>query len=729
MLVLYAITLCVSSFLVFLVQPMVGKAILPLYGGTPAIWNSCMLFFQIILLAGYAYAHFSLKKLSLTRQPIVHLILLLAAFLILPITIGVDSVPPPEVSPPLFLLYKLFLAAGLPFFLVSSTGPLLQRWFMGTNHPSAKDPYFLYSASNIGSLVALIGYPLLFEPGLSLSDQSSLWSWSYGLLLLLMVICALPLLRQSKQVGSDQKKKSPPAEEKVPLTKNSPTWRIRLYWLFAAFIPSSLMLGATAHITTNVAVLPLFWVLPLAIYLLTFILTFASKPPIPHRWMTRLLPLIVLPLGAMIFLKIPDMEWLAVPCHLFLFFVVSMVCHGELVRTRPPGRHLTGFYLWMATGGMLGGLFNALLAPVIFSRVIEYPLVVALACLLLPAKSKNRKPKWMDFAIPIFLAFGTGVLILALNSANLDGSRTGLIVLFIVPAFITFCFYEQPIRFALSLIVVFAAVGYAAEIQEGTTQHITRNFFGVKRVVMDNRGEIRKLAHGATVHGGQFIDPERGRHAISYYHRTGPVGDIFLALAQNQGKKRIGVVGLGVGLAAGYFTESRRFTFYEVDQQVDDIAQNPEYFTYLENCGENCEVVIGDGRLAIQESEDRSFDLILLDAFNSGTIPLHLLTVEAIQTYLKKLRSSGILAFHISNRFVDLSPPLNKIANQLEVTCITRKDLDEFYGKEPCHFLVMGRSNLSFDWLEQHPYWELVSQSKAPLWTDQKSNLLSALKW
>jgi len=725
MLVLYALTLCVSSFLVFLVQPMVGKAILPLYGGTPAIWNACMLFFQLILLAGYAYAHFSLKQLQLKRQPVVHLILLLTAFLLLPITIGVGSVPPPEISPPLFLLYKLLIAVGLPFFLVSSTGPLLQRWFMGTGHPSGKDPYFLYAASNIGSLVALLGYPLLFEPGMSLDGQSSLWAWGYALLFVLILSCAIPLWRRSPITSVEQQSSGEDSPPKHP----APTWEKRLYWLFAAFVPSSMMLGTTAHITTNVAVLPLFWVLPLAIYLLTFILTFASKPLIPHRWMTRLFPMIVLPLGAMIFLKIPGADWMTVPCHLFLFFIIAMVCHGELVRTRPPGQHLTGFYLWMATGGMLGGLFNTLLAPVIFNRVIEYPLALVFACLLLPRKDKKKGINWLDFALPVSLAVLTVALIFGLSSADLAGSRTGLMVLFLVPAVITFCFYEKPIRFALSLIVVFAAIGYAVEVQDGTTQYVSRNFFGVKRVVIDNRGEIRKLAHGATVHGGQFIDPEKGKHAISYYHRIGPVGDVFLALTQNPGEKRIGIVGLGVGLAAGYSAENLNFTFFEVDQQVEDIARNPKYFTYLENCGDNCEVVIGDGRLAIQETPDEFFDVIILDAFNSGTIPLHLLTVEAVESYLRKLRPDGFLAFHISNHFVDLVPPLAQIAAHLNLSCIAREDLDEFYGKEPCHFLVMSSSSHGIDWLKQHPYWETVPLLEAPLWTDQKSNLLSALKW
>jgi hypothetical protein len=686
-----------------------------------------MLFFQAVLLAGYAYAHVSLQKLQIKHQPIIHLILLLAAFFFLPIMIGVETVPPSDISPPLYLIYKLFVAVGLPFFLVSSTGPLLQRWFMGTGHPSGKDPYFLYAASNIGSLVALIGYPLLFEPTFSLKGQSGFWSWGYGLLLILMVVCAVPILRNSREQNHTDSVEA--ADRESYNDPEYPTWKRRFYWLFAAFVPSSLMLGATAHITTNVAVLPLFWVLPLAIYLLTFILTFASKPLIPHRWMTRLFPLVVLPLGALIFLKIPGAEWLAVPCHLFLFFAAAMVCHGELVRTRPPGRYLTGFYLWMATGGMLGGLFNALLAPILFNRVIEYPLALVFACLLLPNRTKKQGFLWLDVILPMVLAFLTAILILLLNSVEMTGSRMGLVFLFFLPAVITFCFYERPIRFALSLIVVLIAVGYATEIQDGTTQYITRNFFGVKRVVLDYRGEIRKLAHGATVHGGQFTDSERGRHAISYYHRTGPVGDLFLALKQDPGEKRIGVIGLGVGLAAGYYEKNLRFTFYEVDKQVDNIAQNPEFFTYLSNCGENCEVVIGDGRLAIQESPDQSFDMIILDAFNSGTIPLHLLTIEAIETYLQKLRPSGLLAFHISNRFVDLAPPLTRVAGTLGLSCVKREDLDEFYGKEPCHFLVMSSSSNSFDWLRQHIYWEEVSNLDGPLWTDQKSNLLSALKW
>jgi len=726
MLFLYAVTLGVSSFLVFFIQPMVGKAILPLYGGTPAIWNSCMLFFQIMLLAGYAYAHYSLRMIELRRQTAVHLVLLAGAFFLLPVTVGIDSVPPADINPPIFLLYKLLVAVGLPFFLVSSTGPLLQRWFMGTGHPASRDPYFLYAASNVGSLAALLGYPVLFEPGMGLDEQSSLWAWGYVLLFLLIAACTAALWRNfSRDVNGLAGGENPDLEDTA-----APGWKKKLYWLFAAFVPSSFMLGATAHITTNVAVLPLFWVLPLALYLLTFILTFASEPPIPHRWMTRVFPLAAVPLGALIFLKIPGMEWLVVPFHLLLFFLAAMVCHGELVRARPPGRFLTGFYLWMAVGGMLGGLFNALLAPILFDRVVEYPLVLVLACLLLPRKSElQSERRWKDLAYPLGLAALTGVLLAGLEYFQLTGSRLGLGVLLLVLAAIAFCFYERPLRFALGLAILLLTVGYATEVQDGSTEYVTRNFFGVKRVVLDGRGEIRKLAHGATVHGGQFIDPEKGRHAITYYHRTGPAGDLFSALAAGSGPKKVAVVGLGVGLAAGYYRPGLHFTFYEVDQQVCDIAEDPRYFTYLARCGENCETVIGDGRLAIREAPDRSFDMILLDAFNSGTIPLHLLTVEAIETYRDKLRPGGFLAFHISNRFVALAPPLARIAVRLGLNCLIRRDLDRFYGKEPSVFLVMGRRGSRLDSFYRHPFWEEVPASDGALWTDQKSNLLSALKW
>jgi len=607
----------------------------------------------------------------------------------------------------------------------ASTAPMLQKWFMATGHPQGRDPYFLYAASNVGSLAALIAYPLLFEPLMALSMQSLSWVLVYGLFLLLMGLCAWFLWRGSCDRGTGE------AVEYEQIAGDPPKLRRRLYWLFAAFVPSSLMLGATVHITTSVAVMPLFWVLPLALYLLTFIITFSRKPLLRHAWMTRLMPLVVLPCGAMIFVKINELEWFVLPIHLLLFFVVAMVCHGELVRTRPSGAYLTEFYFWMAAGGVLGGLFNAIVAPFAFNRVLEYPLVLVVACLFLPERRQWKKGfKWLDAALPAALLVLAGGTYLLLNGFDMGGSRLAFILVFGVPAVLAFCLHERPVAFALSLLVVLGAVGYFAEFRGGRVLHVSRNFFGVKRVMVDSRGSMHTLTHGATVHGSQFIQPEKRKEPTSYYHRSGPVGDLFIALSEREKEKRVAVIGLGAGAVASYAEPDLQFTFYEIDPQVEEIARDTRFFDYLSLPDGQCEVVIGDGRLAIEKAPAESFDMILLDAFSSGTIPVHLLTKEAVQTYLAKLAPGGLLAFHISNHFVNLIPALSAIASELGLRLLEREDQYAFYGKEAAHYAVMLPSTSHFQFLEQHPVWASVSSAETTrVWTDEYSNLAGLMKW
>jgi len=596
---------------------------------------------------------------------------------------------------------------------------------MGTGHPLGRDPYFLYAASNVGSLAALIAYPLFFEPLMALNMQSLSWVLVYGIFLLLMASCAWLLWKGLRGPEAGE------AFEDEKAAVDPPKLRRKLYWLFAAFVPSSLMLGATVHITTSVAVMPLFWVLPLALYLLTFIITFSRKPLLRHAWMTRLMPLVVLPCGAMIFVKINELEWFVVPIHLLLFFVVAMVCHGELVRTRPSGTYLTEFYFWMAAGGVLGGLFNAIVAPLAFNRILEYPLVLVMACLFLPEKRQWKKGfKWLDAALPATLLILAGGIYILLNGFDMGGSRLAFILVFAVPAVLAFCLHERPVAFALGLLVVLGAVGYFAEFRGGRVLHVDRNFYGVKRVMVDSQGAMRTLTHGATVHGSQFIQPEKRKDPTSYYHRSGPVGDLFVALSERDKQKQVAVIGLGAGAVASYGGPDLHITFYEIDPQVEEIASDTRFFDYLNLPEGQCRVVIGDGRLAIEEAPDGSFDMILLDAFSSGTIPVHLLTKEAVQTYSSKLAPGGLLAFHISNHFVSLTPALSAIASELGLRLLEREDQYAFYGKEAAHYAVMLPPTSHFQFLEQHPVWTNVSSVKTTrVWTDEYSNLAGLIKW
>ncbi|UCF35598.1 MAG: fused MFS/spermidine synthase [Acidobacteriota bacterium] len=730
MLLLYGITLGTSAFLLFLVQPMVGKAILPLYGGTPAIWTACMLFFQAILLFGYLYSHLSLRWLPQRAQVVVHLSLVFAVLFLLPIGIGAQTPPPPDWSPVSVLLLRLLAAVGLPLFLVSATGPMLQRWFTHTGERGSQDPYFLYASSNVGSLAALLAYPLLFEPLMELHTQNGFWTALYAGLFLLLILCAAPFIKKPRPMAPSL---TGDAEDAGESEGPEIDLKRRLFWLFAAFLPSSLMLGATAYITTTVAVIPLFWVLPLALYLLTFIISFSRRPLIPHRWVVRLVPAVVLCLGPMVFLKFAGIGWLNVACHLTLFFVVALFCHGELVRSRPSSRYLTEFYLWLAIGGVAGGVFNAIIAPSLFSRILEYPLVLLLASTLIPAKRRWGSKSgfhWLDLSVAFGLFLFITGMVAVFGLAGIIESRLALFLLFGIPAFVTYCVHERPWAFVAGLAVVYLTVGAYGELKSGQTLHMARNFFGLKRVLIDSTGTLHHLTHGATIHGTQFLDPDRRGEATAYYHASGPVGDLFLAMESTDASRTIGTVGLGAGAVATYARPGDHFVFYEIDPQVATIARDEQYFRFLADCGPQCNVDIIDGRLGIASAADRSFDLILLDAFNSGTIPMHLLTREAIETYLAKLKEGGLIAFHISNDFVRLAPALAAAVDELGLSCLERDDRYSFEGKNSSHYLVLFRPDGAPQYLVDHPVWTEVEPTPGfSVWTDEYSDLLSAIRF
>ncbi|MHC4066408.1 MAG: hypothetical protein ACYSUI_18175, partial [Planctomycetota bacterium] len=554
----FATTLFTSALLLFLVQPMVGKMILPMFGGTPAVWNACMVFFQAALLAGYAYAHATVAWLGVRRQVALHPLVLLIPLVALPIGFASGASAPTDANPVLWLLGLLAVSVGLPFFAVATSAPLLQKWFAGTGHPDAKDPYFLYAASNCGSLLALLGYPLLFEPSFKLAEQSAFWAGGYVVLVAMIGVCALLVRRLTLAAGRGPTHRAPSSAADLPAIKpdiSSPTMRRRMWWVVTAFVPSSLMLGVTTHITTNLAAVPLLWVIPLAVYLLTFVLVFARKPRLSHAAMARLLPFVILPTAVLTFLDLQRMGWLLIPLHLAMFFAAAMVCHGELARSRPSARHLTEFYLWMSVGGVLGGLFNAVLAPVVFRSVAEYPIAMVLACFLLPRRSRAAdRPlaRRLDLLLPVVLALVAGGIILGLQASDLKPGALTRALAFGLPAMLCFSFKERPTRFGLGFAVVLVAVAYYAGLQKGTPLHSERNFFGVKRVVGDSERNLRILVHGSTSHGSQSMDPKRSAEPLAYYHRSGPAGDVFSGVAGQGTGRQIAVIGLGVGSMAAY---------------------------------------------------------------------------------------------------------------------------------------------------------------------------------
>jgi spermidine synthase len=738
MLILYSLTLFLSATLLFTVEPMVGKMLLPRCGGTPSVWNTCMVFFQMALLLGYGYSHVTTKFLGVRRQAVFHLFVILLPLLVLPVLFNANITPPAEGNQSFWLLRQLTLVVGLPFFVLSTTAPLLQKWFAGLGHAASRDPYFLYSTSNAGSLLALLAYPFVIEPNIGLISQTTLWHAGYVLLVVLIASCAIALWRASRTaatISDDAEQAAEKCATAVPV--ETLTFGRRLMWVLLAFVPSSLMLGVTTHIATDIASVPLLWVLPLAIYLLTFIIVFARKPILPHSLMITAMAFAVL-LMPLFSLGVPLKFWMAVPIHLLTFFIVAMVCHGEMARTRPGASHLTEFYFWMSLGGVLGGLFNSLAAPLIFHSVLEYPLMLVAACFLRPARRADASRKAFDikdFAWLVALVAAAVTSIWAVLQFPTLNPYVANGIIYGIPAVICFSFTERRVRFALGVGVVFIAVGYFAGAKSGNVLWEDRNFFGVNRVCISADKQFHMLVNGNTIHGLQRVDPEPSREPIGYYCRSGPLGDVFKTFAGPMLKQRVGVIGLGSGGMAAYAQSEQQFTFYEIDPAVEVIARDPKLFTYLHDCSAKWDIVLGDARIRLADAPDRSFDMIILDAFSSDSIPLHLLTKEAMNLYLGKLKPDGVLVMHISNRYLDLEPVLGQLAAAEGLACFSRRDTavsaeEQKNGKRASEYVVMAHKANDLGSLVENKHWKQVKPlNKVRFWTDDYSNILSVLQW
>lgn len=759
----FAATMLLSAGLLFSVQPLVSKMLLPLLGGTPAVWNTCTVFFQALLLAGYGYAHVTTSRLRAHTQIVVHTLLLIAAAAALPLAISDEGLLASSTAadPTLWLLGTLAVSVGLPFFMVATTAPFLQRWFAQTNHPWAGDPYFLYAASNLGSLAALLGYPLWLESKFRLAEQSSIWAIGYGIFAIAVFICLTAALLNSNRgvvAGTSEHKEN--IECSSPLANSCTiTWAQRLQWIFFAFVPSSLLLGVTTYLTTDIASIALLWVVPLALYLLTYIIAFGTKGGRLEIWTSRILPAGAVALMFLLLSEATQPGWLLVVVHLVFFFVAALASHLRLARDRPPAVHLTAFYFWISAGGVLGGAFNALVAPHLFDRILEYPLLIVLACLARPSISKLKalstspsetsedlrashagrsllRPGQLgDWLLPAGLGAFTVWCIWTLADADWLGQQMRIGLMFGVPLVISYLFADRALRFALGLAAVFLASGIYSGTH-GQTLHAERNFYGVLRVTVDPNGESRRLIHGNTVHGRQYIDPARAAEPLSYYHRTGPLGDIFNALHNRKHATRVAVVGLGTGSILSYARPGDQWTYYEINPAVYELARNTNYFTYLAQCAaQPINVVLGDARLRMREAPDRAYDLIVLDAFSSDAIPVHLITREAIDLYLSKIAEGGLLAFHISNRWLDLEPVLGDLAQSAGLIChafdeMTVSEREERLGKDQSHWLIMGRHRTDLGRLVKDSRWLPVNPRSEPqIWSDDFSNLLDALKW
>lgn len=730
MLPLFSLTLFVSAFLLFCVQPMIARMVLPLLGGTPAVWTTCMVFFQALLLAGYAYAHIVTSKIQLRIQVLMQSALVLLPAVVLPFGIPADATRSlsATVNPTGWLLLLLLGVVGLPFFVVATSAPLLQRWFSQTGHPKAADPYFLYGASNLGSMLALLAYPFVIEPGLGLTHQRTVWALGYAVLASLMLACAALLWKRHDR----------PVEPSADLRPADDPERLRigqvLRWIALAFVPSSLMLGVTTYMTTDIASIPLFWVIPLALYLLTFILTFARRPPLPHRWVVLSFPFAAALLTFLLGIFAGSQtETRDIPFHLACFFLAAMLCHGELVQRRPHSTHLTAFYLAMSFGGVLGGVFNALIAPVVFDRVAEYPIALLLACLLLPGKpaqASRVRPLLLDLLWPAAVGLlAWGVITLLGRSSTLNGDAV-LKVTIGAAAFACYTLRNHPLRFALALAAILLVAGmFNGQFERALYQR--RGYFGVLRVSYDPASHAHELVNGHTLHGMQSLYPDRRREPLTYYFRTGPIGQVFDKLRGRLDRASLAIVGLGAGTLAAYAQPGQHWDFFDIDPVVERIARDPGLFTYLEDSrASSIKVNLGDARLRLQDAPEHGYTLIVLDAFGSDSIPIHLLTREALRLYLSKLAEGGVIAFHISNRYIDLGPVVGGLARDAGKSCLIQSDREisaeeTKQNKFASDWAVVAGRAADLDVLQQDPRWEPpVLRDQESVWTDDYSNLV-----
>ncbi len=805
---LFAATLFCSASLLFLVQPMVGKMVLPYLGGSPAVWNTCMVFFQAVLLLGYLYSHRLTSLHNLKLQLAVHLGVLAvgASALVGGLLLTADHAAVPVLSalapagdglPVLNVLAMLAVAIGLPFFAVSTSAPLLQKWFGATGHPSAKDPYFLYAASNAGSLLFLLGYPLLVEPTLRVVEQTWLFAGGFVLLLGFTLLCGRAALRPLRP--PTLMAEAPPSTDTPP----PPTKKDKFRWLLLAFVPSSLMLGVTTHLTTDIAAIPLLWVVPLSLYLLTFIVAFSKGAERLRPLLNSAAPIVILLLVFVISSELPLPIGLLVLAHTASYFVIALTLHTELAAARPHPAHLTTFYLWVSVGGVIGGVFNGLLAPLLFPLPFEYGAAVVVACMLLrrgePTLAPTTEPDpkagmrlMVDVAVPglmIMLCMGlrflmlqkfatadgpkeigdmiadgiTGACRFSGLSWSVGGGTVGLLLTFGPPCVLAFVFADRPVRFTLAVLAVFF-VHYYLQIRNPAALVTTRTYFGVlivqedgKRKVPGVEGDVkfRQLMHGTTLHGSQFpsnpeleaVYPNLSREPLMYYHRTGPVGDVFNdTLGRHAEDARVGMVGLGAGATAAYMQKGQAITFYEIDPKVVELVDGPKaHFTFLNDArdrGVTVKHVPGDARLTLAKHDGPAYHLLVLDAFSSDAIPLHLMTVEAMRLYAERITADGLIGIHISNRFMDLAPVVASLAKECGLTCRLRMEKcendagkslpDNPPGKTSSTWMVLGHSEDAMATFDRHPgpfKWERVAvpDGLRP-WTDDYADVLSVMK-
>jgi spermidine synthase len=721
---IYTAAVFLSAALLFAVQPLFTKMVMPRLGGSPSVWSVAMVFFQGILLLGYAYADILTRFVRGPLALFIHLAVMAGGAIFLPVAIAKGWGSPPAHREQIFLLGLFSVSIGFPFFALSANGPLLQAWFARSGLGQAENPYFLYAASNFGSLLALLAYPFVAEPFSTLSFQSNIWRSGYDLLIALIALCGgLVFFRRGGEAVLSRGQSNEAA----------PTFGRMAYWVALAFVPSALMIAATTHITTDVAAAPFLWVLPLSLYLISFILVFSQRTFVQQATWIKLQPFLLALLVLTLALDLRTWLTVDVALHLLTFFVTAMICHGMIAATRPQAAYLTRFYFCMSLGGVLGGIFSGLIAPHIFSWIAEYPLLVVAAALARPGLAWPRGKQ-----AGLMATFVALVLL-----AALPGLRQGFSV---VPpynwivwgavAILIACavaLRDVPLRLAL----LFAAVFIIARIYPPNVRQLetVRSFFGVHKIEVTEDGRFRVLRHGMELHGAQRLTtddgkPVSGRPQLStYYHPDSPIAEAIDAVQdKKKGPIHAAVIGLGAGSIACLMKPDDHLDYYEIDADVIRIARDSGRFTFLRDCKPDANIVLGDARLTIADATDARYDVIVVDAFSSDSIPVHLLTREALRIYLSRLEPGGIIVTHISNNHLDLRGVVTATAAS-EKLIARLYDEDEVAGGDPMikfsTVMILARNDDDFGLLKD---WDLQTPEPGEYpWSDDFSNLLEPL--
>jgi hypothetical protein len=724
-LLLYTLAVSLSAFLLFWIEPVMGKILTPVFGGAPAVWNICLLFFQTMLLGGYVYAHLVSTCTSFLVSALIHLALFAAAAWLFPISLhlAIDGQAHSALAAQLRIFWLLSLSIGFPFFLLSSNSSLLQSWFAESSHSRAKHPFFLYAFSNVASLLALVLYPILIEPRLTIETQWKLWKSAYLALLAILSLCALWRARQPGET----------VQEEIPETSTKTSLPQMLSWIGWSFIPSSLLLGVTTYLSTDIIAVPLLWMIPLAIYLAAFSAVFGW--PGISRVSARPALTRVLCLGTTICLLSMVAGFsrpvsVFIPLHLLLFALMCFVCLGRVASERPSSSELTRYYLCVALGGVLGAAFNGLIAPMIFNEISEYPLMMILACLCRPRTEFEKESGAGTLWAPLLCG---ALLLIPHWILPSRGSEMLIRALTLGPAAIVcYMMLKRPLRFGLSL-AIFYFVGMSVFAgQEEKLLYRERTFYGTLKVLAKPQEQRIYLIHGSTLHGAQSTEPQQKLEPLSYYSRSGPVGQIFEELDRRQADAHIGVIGLGVGTLASYARPTEKWTFFELDAAVVRVAKDSGYFSFLKNsaAAASLSIVTGDARLSLHDIPDHSLSLLIVDAFNSDSIPAHLLTREALELYLQKIEPHGLIAFHLSNNFLNLPPVVGAVAAELGAVARVREDSASASmgtGGNPSIWAVVGRQNEDLGWILQDKRWQPISSDAKFSWSDDFYNLIGLM--